>query len=139
VAWDLIAALAAPVTLSTGTIAGVGEKWLFGGQVLLEVTDPASPYVRMMAPFDDAAADGRQTIAPFVRAGIVRKTIHYRPDISIRFYDTLIGLVIGGPVKRGRIRATAGAHSLAAGPTFAELATLFPRLILVGNLRGAHT
>jgi hypothetical protein len=135
--WSTVAALGADLTLADGTVYKTGEKVLLPGQVLLEETSGAN--IRMFGPYDPAATDGRQTITPFVRAGIVGKPIHYRPDLANRFYDSMIGLVIGGPVKRGLIRATAGTASLANGPTYANLAVLFPRLILVANLRGAHT
>lgn len=136
--WSTVAALAAPVTLGDGSSYAVGDKVLFPGQVMLEITSGAN--IRMFGPYDPAdVTTGRGTVAPFIRAGIVRKAVHYRPDLANRFYDSIIGLVIGGPVKRGMIRATTGTASLANGPTFANLAVLFPRLILVANLRGAHT
>jgi hypothetical protein len=136
--WSTVAALGADLTLADGTVYKTGEKVLLPGQVMLEETSGAN--IRMFGPYDPAdVTTGRGTVAPFIRAGIVRRPVHYRPDISNRFYDSMIGLVIGGPVKRGLIRATAGTASLANGPTYANLAVLFPRLILVANLRGAHT
>jgi hypothetical protein len=135
--WSTIAALGAPLTLADGTTYAVGDKVLLPGQVLLEETSGTN--IRMFGPYDPAATDGRQTVAPFIRAGIVRRPVHYRPDLANRFYDSMIGLVIGGPVKKGLIRATAGTASLANGPTYANLAVLFPMLVLVANLRGAHT
>jgi hypothetical protein len=45
---------------------------------------------------------------------------------------------VGGPVKKGMIKATSGAHSLAAGPTWAELRAGFPRLVLVSAMKGSH-
>lgn len=140
VAWDTVAAVAGTdVVLADGTVCKVGEKWLFPGQVLIEIT--SGPNIRMYGPYDPTtpATDGRQTIGADVNAGIVRKPVQYRPDLATRFYDSTIGLVIGGPVKRGMIRATSGAASLAAGPTWANIHATFPTLVLVANLRGAHT
>jgi hypothetical protein len=135
--WATVAPLAADVTLPDGTVALTGEKWLFGGQLLMEITSGAS--IRMMGPYDPLDTFGRQTAAAGVRCGLVRKAVHYRPDIADRTVDTLIGLIIGGPVKRGMVRATAGTASLANGPTWANLLLMLPRLVLVSNLRGAHT
>jgi hypothetical protein len=135
--WTTVAALGADVTLPDGTVAKTGEQWLFPGQVLMEITSGGS--IRMMGPYDTAATDGRQTIAAGVRCGLVRKAVHYRPDHAQRFYDSMIGLIVGGPVKRGLVRATTGTHSLANGPTWTELLTMLPRLVPVSNLRGAHT
>jgi hypothetical protein len=136
--WATVPALGADVTLPDGTVAKAGEQWLFPGQVLMEITSGGS--IRMMGPYDPAdTTTGRGTVAVGVRCGLVRKAVHYRPDHSQRFYDSMIGLIVAGPVKRGMVRATTGTHSLANGPTWTELLTMLPRLVPVSNLRGAHT
>jgi hypothetical protein len=43
------------------------------------------------------------------------------------------GLLVGGPVFRGRLIATAGTASLANGPTFAALEAVLPLLEYVRN------
>jgi hypothetical protein len=92
-----------------------------------------------MGPYEDTAGDGRANITDPQYYGLVRKLYVYDPDHARRSLDTHIGLVIGGRVKRGLIRATAGAHSLADGPTWAELKALMPRLVLVAGYRPSHT
>jgi hypothetical protein len=90
-------------------------------------------------PYDPAATDGRaDALDARDDKGILRKPIIYNPNVLARRHDTLVGLIVGGPVKKGMIKATAGAHSLAAGPTWAELRAGFPRLVLVSAMKGSH-
>lgn len=138
VEWDTVTALAAPLTLPDGTVLAIGTKVLVPGQVLVGITTGGS--IRMFGPFDPAAADGREaTIVGRDDIGLIRTPVVYDPTSSRRFYDTFIGLIIGGPVKKAMVRATTGTASLANGPTLANLRTARPRLIFVDNLRGAHT
>jgi hypothetical protein len=94
-----------------------------------------------IGPYDSAAADGRQTIADArFDCGLVRFPILMKvAGEGEARNDIHCGLIIGGPVRKDLIRATSGSHSLAAGPTWAELKTLLPRLVYVGGLRAAHT
>jgi hypothetical protein len=74
-------------------------------------------------PYDSAATDGRQNAPARGVSFVIRKTT--RQDD--RHGDHPIA-IYGGLVYRDRILATGGTHSLAAGPTWAELEAAFPRL-----------
>lgn len=85
-------------------------------------------------PYDDAATDGRQLL---VRgdAFILDETwleFPAGPSGVVPESNIIIGSVFeGGDVWKRRLIVTSGVHSLAAGPTFAEFETLFPRVSYV--------
>lgn len=73
-------------------------------------------------PYDSAAADGRQTLSRG-DAFVLNKTVLESEPLSDH-----PGAMEGGLWFKERILATNAAHSLAAGPTFTELETVFPRM-----------
>jgi hypothetical protein len=85
-------------------------------------------------PYDFAATDGRQTLTRG-NVGIINRTILLSGVNNLyNLRDTdHVGLLVGGPVFRGRLIATAGTHSLANGPTFTELEAALPLLEYVVN------
>lgn len=116
--WATVAAVAgADVTLVSGAVIKIGKKYLRYGQVLTKITASGK-----YGPYDPAALDGRQTL---VRgdAFILNETV-LEDDLNSNHPPVFNG----GIVFKARILATTGAASLAAGPTFANLETVFPRL-----------
>jgi hypothetical protein len=120
--WSLVGAVTgSDVTWLDGVVVKVGEKALRYGQVLCMVTATG-----LYGPYDFAAADGRQTPA----AGstfVVNESI--REDELNSNHPPVFD---GGLIFLSRvIQAGVGVHSLAAGPTLAELLAALPRLRLV--------
>lgn len=122
--WSTVAPVAgAPVTLTDEVVVPVGDSYLRYGQVLAKITATGK-----YGPFDPAAADGRQNLNRS-ETFIVNVTTLQTPASGIGSTTSDHPQVIeGGKVWRDRILATAGAHSLAAGPTWAELEEALPRL-----------
>jgi hypothetical protein len=77
-------------------------------------------------PYDNTATDGRQVITEPGRAWLNVRTVKEN-DLK----SECPAVVCGGQVYRKRVKATDGVHSLAAGPTWAELMAVMPRLIPV--------
>jgi hypothetical protein len=99
--------------------------------VTVATTTPGNAAGGKYGPYDPAATDGRQTLARGA-CFILNKTMRELWERSSDHPPVLYG----GLVFRGRLLATAGTHSLAAGPTFAELEAAFPRLAYVGESPG---
>ena len=78
-------------------------------------------------PYDPAASDGRQTLSRG-RCVILDKLWLANPGV-VTGVENIGGVFDGGNVWINRVlQAGTGTHSLAAGPTLAELLTAFPRL-----------
>jgi hypothetical protein len=80
-------------------------------------------------PYDPAAADGRQNLVPG-DCWILNRTVLENGTISslgggVTNHPAVLD---GGPVWKERILMTRDAHSLAKGPTEAEVRAAFPRL-----------
>jgi hypothetical protein len=79
-------------------------------------------------PYDPAATDGRQALTRG-NCGILNESLfEFGPYNFGPFATNHPGVIVGGLVWRPRLLATAGAASLAAGPTFAALEAALPRL-----------
>lgn len=81
-------------------------------------------------PYDSAASDGRQILTRG-NVGVINEAIIKDGTLPGGFmtYNTdNIGIVTGGLIWKARLKATTGSASLAAGPTFATLETVLPRL-----------
>jgi hypothetical protein len=117
--WTTVTAIAgADVTWLDNTVVKIGEKALRYGQVVALITASG-----LYGPHDPAAADGRQTLA-LGKCFILNESI--RQDETASDHPPVL---YGGDVFLGRIiQSGVGAHSLAAGPTLAELLAAFPRL-----------
>lgn len=122
--WSLIAAVSgSDVTLNDGVTVKVGEKYLRYGQVICQVTTGGK-----YASYDPDATDGREALDPgetFVLNRTVKENDSKSDHAGVAIY--------GGPVFKDRVLATAGTHSLADGPTYAELLAALPRLQFVIN------
>jgi len=82
--------------------------------------------VDMYGPYDPAATDGRQTLT-MGSAFILDRTVKYTDILSAH-----PAAIYGGMAFLARIlQSGVATHTLAAGPTLAELQTTFPRLQLV--------
>lgn len=108
----------------------VDSSLLTGGTTpaVTPTTTTAGLSVGKFGPYDSAASDGRQTLT--------------RGECYLLNYTALQNVALGigpgandnpmaiegGTVWKDRLIATAGTHSLAAGPTFTELEAAFPRL-----------
>jgi hypothetical protein len=117
--WSTVPAVSgADVTYNDGLVVKVGEQALRYGQVLCKITASGK-----WGPYDPAAADGRQTLARGT-SFIVDKTT--RQDEVASDHPPVI---YGGACFIDRIiQSGTGTHSLAAGPTLAELLSTFPEL-----------
>jgi hypothetical protein len=110
------------VTWLDGVIVKVGEKALRYGQVLVPITASG-----LYGPYDPAAADGRQLAPARDTTFVVNESI--REDEMESNHPPVLD---GGKCFRDRIiQSGAGAASLAAGPTLANLQAALPRLKLV--------
>lgn len=116
--WALVGAQGSDVTWLDGVVVAAGEKGLRYGQIMCLVT--AS---NLYAPYDPAAANGQQLL-------IVGKTFilneSMRQDEVASDHPVAI---YGGLCFLNRIlQSGVATHTLALGPTLAELLAVFPRL-----------
>jgi hypothetical protein len=122
--WSTVVAVTgSPVTLPDGTVVPVGRKYLRLGQVMCRITATGK-----FGPYDFAAADGRQVCARG-DCFILNETIlelGATPDLGTVRPTDHPGFLEGGLMWETRILATTGTHSLANGPTFAELYAAMP-------------
>lgn len=85
-------------------------------------------------PYDPAAADGRQTLTRgecfILHRTVIETGVAGGVDPGVTDHPAVFD---GGPTFKGRLIITAGAHSLAAGPTVAEFEAAFPRVEYVQN------
>jgi flagellar hook-associated protein FlgK len=86
-------------------------------------------------PYDPNATDGRQNLTRD-GAGILNETIvQARVNGVLTTVNTdHTGLIVAGRLFKGRVLMTAGTHSLAAGPTVAEVEAVFPQVSWVTAL-----
>jgi hypothetical protein len=119
--WSTVAAVAgADVTLLDGVLVKIGEKYLRYGQFVAKITASGK-----YGPYDPGAADGRQTIT---------KGEFYVLNETMKEDDLTSdhpAAQFGGLVFKSRLIATAGAASLAAGPTYANVEANLPRIAYV--------
>lgn len=120
--WTTVAAVSgSDVTLADGVVVKVGEKYLRYGQVIAQITTGGK-----YGPWDTAAVDGR---ALLVRG---RTFILNRTALANEPADEYPEVIEAGRVWRARlIQSEAATHTLALGPTFAEVVATFPELRFV--------
>lgn len=121
--WSTVTAVSgSDVTYLDGVVVKVGEKALRYGQVLNIITASGK-----YGPYDPAASDGREVVPVNGTSFIVNETI--REDEVASDHPPVLE---GGKVFLNRIiQSGVATHTLAAGPTLAELLAAFPRLRLV--------
>lgn len=109
---------------------------LTGGTAVVTATN-AGANTGMFGPYDPGASDGRQTLARD-RIGILNRTvIQYgllqAANLVMHNYDNP-GLLVGGPLWKGRvIQSGVATHTLALGPTLAEVEANMPLIRWYGN------
>jgi hypothetical protein len=120
--WATVAAQASTdATWEENVVLKVGKKGQRYGQVVCRITASGK-----FGPYDPAASDGRQTLAVgdcyiLNRSVLEEERMSDHPEA-----------IEGGLCFLNRIlNSGAGTHTLAAGPTLAELLAAFPRLRLV--------
>lgn len=132
--WAMVVAAVAAGALADQTPVAIGDKTLRFGQVMCEITSVVNgSKVGFYGPYDPAATDGRQTLTRgkcFVVNRTVKENgygaaINTAPTDHPQVFD-------GGTVWRARLLISAGAASLAAGPTVAAFETAFPRIAYAG-------
>ena len=107
------------VTLPDGVVVKVGEKYLKCGQVVTRITATGK-----YGPYDPADAAGGRDLLVRGRAFLLNRAAFANEPA-----DEHPEAIEGGRVWRARIvQSEAAAHTLALGPTFAELNTTFPDL-----------
>ena len=120
--WSTVAFVTgAPVTLADEVVVPVGDQYLRYGQVITKITASGK-----YGPYDPAAADGRQLLNRG-ECYLVNVTSLQSPASGVGAIASDHPTVIeGGMIWRDRLIATAGAASLANGPTFATLEAALP-------------
>lgn len=93
-----------------------------------------APNNGMYGPYDPAATDGRQTLVRgecgFVPETLLQSGLVVGMPTGITDFAPLL---TGGTVYKDRLIATNSTHSLAAGPTFAEMEAVLTRLRYAEN------
>ena len=122
--WATVTAVSgADLTLADDTVVKIGAKALRFGTVLTRITATGK-----FGPYDSAAADGRQLLARG-NVFLLNETTFEVPPIGFGAAPSdHPGVIEGGRVFKDRLLATTGTASLAAGPTFATLEAVLPRI-----------
>jgi hypothetical protein len=117
--WTTVAAQAsADATFEENVILKVGFKGLRYGQVVTKITTGGK-----YGPYDPAASDGRQTLTRG-ECYILNRTVFELDRMSDH-----PEAIDGGAMFTDRIlHSGVATHTLALGPTLAEVLTAFPRL-----------
>lgn len=128
--WSTVAAVSGSDLVLAGDqlTVPIGQKVLVAGQVMCELSSGNTGYY---GPYDPAASDGRQTLAQG-KVGILNSTILQAGVLGVTAGNTDdTNLIEGGRVWYARLRqSVAATHTLALGPTLAELLAMLPRLQL---------
>jgi hypothetical protein len=128
--WSAVAAVSGSDLVLAGDqlTVPIGQKVLVAGQVMCEIASTG-----LYGPYDPAqtGGNGREVLNPG-KCGILNSTIIQTGVLNITAGNTDdTNLIEGGRVWYARIRqSVAATHTLAAGPTLAELLAALPRLQL---------
>lgn len=127
--WTLITAASGDQTLGDGSVVKDGQKYLRYGQVVCRVTSNGK-----YAPYDPSGTTGQATLT-LGRCFILDQTLlQYGAGSTLLSpaNDIVGGCIEGGAVWLSRIlQSGVATHTLAAGPTYAELVAAFPLLQIV--------
>lgn len=119
--WSTVTAAGSDTTWRDGQTLLAGKKGLRYGQVICEITSGGSS--GKYGPYDPAATDGRQTLTRG-QAYILNRSA-FQDDAKDEYPEA----IYGGQVWLARIiQVGGGSATLAAGPTLANLLTVFPSL-----------
>lgn len=127
--WSIVTAASGDQTLADGSIVKDGQKFLRYGQVMTKITTSGK-----FGPYDPAVTEGRELL---VRGNcfILDETVLQYPAGSSLLSpanDQYGSAIEGGKVFLDRIiQSGVASHTLAAGPTKAELLAAFPGIFLV--------
>ncbi len=107
IAWEVIDANVADVTLPDGTVIKAGLKYIDMGAIMVPVTGGGvASAIGKWAPSDTSKADGRQTLTRGDVGLMDDVMIMHVPGVYNMVINTEVtGLIIGGPVWRQRIKA----------------------------------
>lgn len=121
--WSTVTAVSgSDATYLDGVVVPVGSKALRYGQVLVPITASGK-----YGPYDPAASDGRETAPARDTTFIVNETI-----VETEAKSDHPPVLFGGLCFKSRIiQSGVATHTLALGPTLAELQAALPRLQLV--------
>lgn len=114
---------------SNALTGGTAPNWAIGASLAI------ASNVGMFGPFDPAASDGRQTLAAG-DAYVLDETLVLNPSGTVgpQTIANQGGLIDGGTVFFGRIlQSGTVTHTLALGPTKAEILSTFPNFGYVHN------
>lgn len=118
-------------TLGDGSIIQSGTKFLRYGQTITKITASGK-----FGPYDPGAADGRQTLTRG-EAFIVDETVtEYATGVSGNSVvnDQIGGVFDSGTVWKDRVmNSGTNTHTLALGPTLAEVNSTFPTITYAEN------
>jgi hypothetical protein len=122
--WSTVAALGADKTFADVGLVPAGKKALGMGQFMTQITASGK-----YGPYDPAASDGRQTIT-IGKCFVLNNTVLELNPAGLTTHDNVHrGGVDGGRVWEERlIQSGTATHTLALGPTRAELLAALPRL-----------
>jgi hypothetical protein len=122
--WATVAAVSgSDVTLNDGIVIKVGDKYLAPGQVVCVITATG-----LYGPYDPAAVDGRATLTRG------KSFLLNRPAILGDPLADWPEMIYGGNIYIDRVKHSGVAtHTLALGPTLAEVLAAFPLLQPVYN------
>lgn len=135
--WTTVAASGTnPTTLGDGSIILASTKFLRYGQVLSKITSTGTNKTGWFGPYDPAAADGRQTLTRGECFLLDETTTQYVTGSagSGGVNDQIGGVFDAGTVWKDRIlQSGVVTHTLALGPTLAEVDAAFPAITYAEN------
>lgn len=122
--------IAFPAALGEVSLSADGSLLTGAGAQPATVVTPSLAIPGGYGPFDPSASDGRQTLS-IGKCGLMNVTVIEKGVLGITATDNRnTNLIVGGRVWEARlIQSGVGTHSLAAGPTRAELLAALPRLM----------
>lgn len=123
-------------TLPDGSVIQAGTKFLRYGQIITKITATGTNSTGWFGPYDPAAADGRQTLTRGECFVVDETVLQYATGISGNSVvnDQIGGVFDSGTVWKDRmVNSGTNTHTLALGPTLAEVNTAFPTLTYAEN------
>jgi hypothetical protein len=127
--WTTVVAASGDVTLTDGSVVKDGQKYLRYGQVMTKITASGQ-----FGPYDPAVTDGRQTLTRGSCYILDETVLQYSSgSTKLSAANDIVGSAIeGGAVFIDRVlQSGVATHTLAVGPTKAEVLTAFPAIFVV--------
>jgi hypothetical protein len=123
-------------TLADGSIINGTAKFLRYGSVITKITSTGTNKTGYFGPYDPAALDGRQTLTRGEVFIVDETTLQYASGIAGNSVvnDQVGGVFDAGTVWKDRIlNSGTNTHTLALGPTLAEINSSFPAITYAEN------